>query len=76
MSLAAAVSDLHVEYVDGVTEVDKEARPPDSENVKDANLGAWRAHMNALRRYVVQAGLDRQEAFHVDTKADRLRALY
>lgn len=50
MSLAAAVSGLHVEYIDGVTEVDEEARPPDFKESKHGSLGAWRAHMDALRR--------------------------
>jgi hypothetical protein len=51
MSLAAALTDLQVEYTDGVTEVDKKTLPPKKpEMYLDAgNLGAWRAHMNVLR---------------------------
>lgn len=51
MSLAAALSDLRVEYVDGVTEVDGKLLPPGATqaNIGNGNLGAWRAHMNVAR---------------------------
>ena len=54
MSLAAALSGLQVEYIDGVTDVDKAYLPPDGGKKKEpgsGSLGAWRAHMNVLRRY-------------------------
>ena len=52
MSLAAAFSGLEVEYVDGVTEVYDEALPPGAKEkgFKDSVVGAWRAHMNAVRK--------------------------
>jgi hypothetical protein len=52
MSLAAAFSGLQVEYIDGVTGVSRDLLPPGGKekNLKDGGLGAWRAHMNVLRR--------------------------
>ena len=52
MSLAAAFSNLQMEYIDGVTEVDDEALPPGGKekDFKDSVVGAWRAHMNAIRQ--------------------------
>ena len=51
MSLAAALTDLRVEYVDGVTEVDKKSLPPGGTevNLDSGALGNWRAHMNIAR---------------------------
>ena len=51
MSLAAAFSGLQVEYVDGVTEIDDEALPPGGKEkeFRGSVVGAWRAHMNAVR---------------------------
>ena len=51
MSLAAALTDLRVEYVDGVTEVDKKSLPPGGTevNLESGGLGNWRAHMNIAR---------------------------
>lgn len=51
MSLASAFTGLDIEYVDGVTEVNKGALPPHDEKFKlsDKSYGSWRAHMNALR---------------------------
>ena len=59
MSLAAALSDLQVEYVGGVTDVDRKYLPPDGKTAadrdgkpkspNDGSLFAWRAHMNVLR---------------------------
>ena len=52
MALAAAFSNLQVEFVDGVTHVDEKALPPGAKdrNMRDPVIGAWRAHMNALRK--------------------------
>lgn len=56
MSLAAAFTDLQLEYVDGVmgAEVNRKTLPLGVEALKVGNgsIGAWRAHMNALRTYV------------------------
>ena len=51
MSLAAALTDLRVEHVDGVTEVDKKSLPPGGTevNLDSGGLGNWRAHMNIAR---------------------------
>lgn len=51
MSLAAALTGLDIEYVDGVTEVDDKALPPGAKdtNLAKGSLYAWRAHMNVLR---------------------------
>lgn len=56
MSLAAALSDMRVEYVDGVTEVADKALPPGGSNLhmNAGNIGSWRAHVNALRQVVEQ----------------------
>ncbi|KAL1616924.1 hypothetical protein SLS54_008129 [Diplodia seriata] len=56
MSLAAALTGLDIEYVDGVTEVDEKALPPGAEetNLAKGSLYAWRAHMNVLRMIVEQ----------------------
>lgn len=56
MSLAAAFSGIEVEYIDGVTEVADEALPPGGKekNFQDSVVGAWRAHMNAVRKVVEQ----------------------
>lgn len=52
MALAAAFSGLQIEFVDGVTEVDERTLPPGGNEVKmdQGGLGAWRAHLNAIRR--------------------------
>jgi hypothetical protein len=55
MSLAAAYSELDIEYIDGVTTLSDKALPPGEtpRMEKDMNNGtiyAWRAHMDALRR--------------------------
>lgn len=51
MSLAAALTDLQVDYVDGVTEVDNKTLPPGGKevNLDSGCLGNWRAHMNIAR---------------------------
>jgi len=47
MSLAAALTDLRIDYVDGVIGVDEESLPPGGKEAE--NLGSWRAHMNIAR---------------------------
>ena len=51
MSLAAALTDLQIHYVDGVTEVDNKTLPSGGKEVKleSGGLGNWRAHMNIAR---------------------------
>jgi hypothetical protein len=51
MSLAAALTDLRIEYVDGITKVDEKLLPPGGSDLKleQGNLGSWRAHMNVAR---------------------------
>lgn len=51
MSLAAALTDLRIDYVDGVTVVDKKSLPPGGKevNLGSGGLGNWRAHMNIAR---------------------------
>lgn len=51
MALAAALSDLQVEFIDGVTDVDERTLPPGAKevNLNSGSLYAWRAHMNAAR---------------------------
>ncbi len=46
MSLAAALTDLRVDYVDGVLEVEGKSLSPDSEEVilDPRKSGRWRAH--------------------------------
>lgn len=50
-SLAAALTDLDIEYVNGDIEVDEKALPPGAEevNMSKGAIGAWRAHMNIAR---------------------------
>ncbi len=51
MSLAARLTGLQVEYVDGVTEVDRKYLPPGGKetDLDPGGLGNWRAHMNIAR---------------------------
>ena len=51
MSLAAALTDLQIDYVDGVSEVDNRTLPPGGRevNLHSGGLGNWRAHMNIAR---------------------------
>lgn len=51
-SLAAALTGLEFEFVDGVTDVSRRALPPGGENLglSDGALGNWRAHMNVAQR--------------------------
>ncbi|KAF2869900.1 hypothetical protein BDV95DRAFT_620423 [Massariosphaeria phaeospora] len=56
MTLAAATSNMKLEFVDGVTgnSINQKAYPPPQENIKLSNgiRGSWRTHMNALQRIV------------------------
>jgi hypothetical protein len=53
MSLQAALSDMQLEFIDGVMgqDVPDKAVPmaKDKERLRDASIGSWRAHMNAVR---------------------------
>lgn len=53
MSLSAAVSNIKVTFVDGVTgnSIKQSAYPPPDENRKllEGIRGSWRTHMNALQ---------------------------
>lgn len=53
--LAAASSGLDLEFVDGVDgdDVIEKALPPTKGNVAKGALGAWRAHANILRKWVL-----------------------
>jgi hypothetical protein len=51
MSLSATLSDLQMEYVDGVAGDDvfeKVLPPSNKKTMAKGNVGSWRAHMNAL----------------------------
>jgi GR25 family glycosyltransferase involved in LPS biosynthesis len=56
MTLSAAISDIKLEFVDGVTgeSIKQSAYPPPDENLKllPGIRGSWRTHMNALQRLV------------------------
>ena len=56
MSLSAAISNIKLEFVNGVTgdSINQKAYPPPEENIKHiAGIrGSWRTHMNALQRYL------------------------
>ena len=56
MLLQAAISNIEIEFVDGVSgdDVLEKAVPMDEseEHLKAGNLGSWRAHMNAVAEYV------------------------
>ncbi|KAJ4292883.1 hypothetical protein N0V88_005543 [Collariella sp. IMI 366227] len=57
MVLQAALSDIQIEFIDGVIgkDVVDKAVPmssPDDKRPPDAVLGSWRAHMNAIREIV------------------------
>lgn len=51
MSLAAALTGLSIEYVDGVTSVDNKTLPPGGveKGLNEGSIFGWRAHMNVLR---------------------------
>ncbi|KAL2129002.1 hypothetical protein VTI74DRAFT_8371 [Chaetomium olivicolor] len=56
MVLQAALSNMAIEFIDGVSgkEVPDKAIPmaKGRERLKDASIGSWRAHMNAIREVV------------------------
>jgi len=51
MSLAAALTGISIEYVDGVTSVDNVTLPPGGieRGLNEGSIFGWRAHMNVLR---------------------------
>lgn len=53
MVLQAALSDMEIEFIDGVLgkDVPDKAVPmaKGRERLPDASIGSWRAHMNAIR---------------------------
>ena len=51
MSLAAALTNLQFDYVDGAKDVDDKTLPPGGieKNLDSGALGNWRAHMNIAR---------------------------
>jgi hypothetical protein len=57
MSLSAVVSNVKIEFVEGVTgdSINEKAYPPPEENRKHSAgiRGSWRTHMNALQRYTI-----------------------
>lgn len=56
MLLQAAVSNMQIEFLDGVKgdDISEKAIPLDDtgEHLGPANLGSWRAHMNVIHEYV------------------------
>lgn len=58
MALASSLTGFDVEWVDGVRgeDVSNKAVPfrVDRKKLTEANLGQWRGHMNAVRRYEAQ----------------------
>ncbi|MCJ1313341.1 hypothetical protein MMC25_007018 [Agyrium rufum] len=78
LTLAAAVSNFDFEFVDGIhgeTLLDKVLPPSDHGNLKANSIGAWRGHMNAIRK-VVHGNL--QSALIIEDDVDwdvRLRPL-
>jgi hypothetical protein len=56
MSLSAAISNIKLDFVDGVTgdSIKQSAYPPPDENRKllPGIRGSWRTHMNALQKYI------------------------
>lgn len=58
--LASALSDMNVDFIDGVHEVSEKALPPGShDGLSSSQFGAWRAHMNAIStyEYVIVVGI-------------------
>jgi hypothetical protein len=53
MVLQAALSDVQVEFIDGVLGKDVADKAvltsPGHERLSDASIGSWRAHLNAAR---------------------------
>lgn len=58
MSLSAVVSNLQLNWIDGVSgdDVLEKALPPgDHKFISPGSKGSWRAHMNALQAIVKQS---------------------
>lgn len=53
MSLAAALTGLQLEYIDGAVDVEAKTLPPGGADSgrTPGELGNWRAHMDCLQRY-------------------------
>ncbi|KAK4565302.1 hypothetical protein LTR86_003919 [Recurvomyces mirabilis] len=52
-SLAAHLTDLEIEYIDGVTEIEEKTLPLGGDTITNKGaIGAWRAHMNVFRTIV------------------------
>jgi hypothetical protein len=48
--LAGAVSDIDIEFIDGVRNVSTKSLPPHyHEDLQASGIGAWRAHLNAIQ---------------------------
>lgn len=62
IALAASLTGFNVEWINGVRgeSVPDKAVPfgVDREILMETNLGSWRGHMNAIRRYVPNPGLN------------------
>ncbi|KYK55025.1 hypothetical protein DCS_06986 [Drechmeria coniospora] len=58
MALTAALSDVQIEFMDGVlgSNVNIKAVPKHKtlDHIKDAELGSWRGHINAIREVVMR----------------------
>jgi hypothetical protein len=67
MSLSAAISNIKLEFVEGVTgeSINEKAYPPPEENRKlSAGIrGSWRTHMNALQKYTASK-LDQEKTLN------------
>ena len=57
MTLAGGLTGLDFSWIDGIAgdQIEEKVFPEDTlgKNISKGNKGSWRAHMNALRRYVV-----------------------
>ena len=54
MSLAAALTGIDVQYVDGITAVENKTLPPggNERQLSREGIYSWRAHANVLRMWV------------------------
>lgn len=55
LTLAASLTGLQIDFMDGIraSDIDSKTLPPGAEEFTTRGaLGAWRAHMNTLRRYL------------------------
>lgn len=64
IALTAALTGFHVEFVDGVKgkSIPDKALPigVDRQALMEENLGSWRGHMNAVRRYIPTLGFSKK----------------